>query len=304
MTNKKDNSRYQFNTNDINESRYVIEMIYRDIRGNRRLHRDIRGNRRLHRDIYEMNNNELLEKINGLIPDKASVSQIKMHSEKYKEEIKKFRERNLSWIEHDFHPALYLWFFLFTRRKTRFPELGLDDIFSRKTKATPETINNIITDILEFYALNMSRPERIERIENKINRAHEKYQNLTGIKRLGWLKNDEEQINWAYQYLKEKDLYFSRKYSIDRIHALTCIKVYYDLNINNKEVLYTFLEMSNAWNQKRYREKRKSDNKKALSGYISQDAKMKLTEMAKKARMPEYELIELLILEYYDTEKK
>lgn len=80
MTNKKDNSRYQFNTNDINESRYVIEMIYRDIR----------GNRRLHRDIYEMNNNELHEKINGLIPDKASVSQIKMHSEKYKEEIKNF----------------------------------------------------------------------------------------------------------------------------------------------------------------------------------------------------------------------
>lgn len=291
MTNKKDNSRYQFNTNDINESRYVIEMIYRDIR----------GNRRLRRDIYEMNNNELHEKINGLIPDKASVSQIKMLSEKYKEEIKKFRERNLSWIEHDFHPALYLWFFLFTHRKTRFPESGRDDIFSKRTKATPETINNIITDILEFYALNMSRPEIIE---NKINRAHEKYQNLTGIKRLSWLKNDEEQINWAYQYLKEKDRYFSRRYSIDRIHALTCIKVYYDLNINNKEVLYTFLEMSNAWNQKRYREKRKSDNKKALSGYISQDAKMKLTEMAKKARMPEYELIELLILEYYYTEKK
>ncbi|MEK2485638.1 hypothetical protein AAAA28_21140 [Providencia stuartii] len=131
MTNKKDNSRYQFNTNDINESRYVIEMIYRDIRGNRRLHRDIRGNRRLHRDIYEMNNNELHEKINGLIPDKASVSQIKMYSEKYKEEIKKFRERNLSWIEHDFHPALYLWFSLFTHRKTRFPESGRDDIFSR-----------------------------------------------------------------------------------------------------------------------------------------------------------------------------
>lgn len=145
---------------------------------------------------------------------------------------------------------------------------------------------------------------QLEIIENEINRAHEKYQKLTGIKRLGWLKNDEEQINWAYQYLKEKDRYFSRRYSIDRIHALTCIKVYYDLNINNKEVLYTFLEMSNAWNQKRYREKRKSDNKKALSGYISQDAKMKLTEMAKKARMPEYELIELLILEYYDTEKK
>ncbi|MEC4046070.1 MULTISPECIES: hypothetical protein [Proteus] len=291
MTNKKDNSRYQFNTNDINESRYVIEMIYRDIR----------GNRRLHRDIYEMNNNELHEKINGLIPDKASVSQIKMHSEKYKEEIKKFRERNLSWIEHDFHPALYLWFSLFTHRKTRFPESGRDDIFFRRTKATPETINNIITDILECYALNMSQ---LEIIENEINRAHEKYQKLTGIKRLGWLKNDEEQINWAYQYLKEKDRYFSRRYSIDRIHALTCIKVYYDLNINNKEVLYTFLEMSNAWNQKRYREKRKSDNKKALSGYISQDAKMKLTEMAKKARMPEYELIELLILEYYDTEKK
>lgn len=285
MTNKKDNSRYQFNTNDINESRYVIEMTYRDIR----------GNRRLHRDIYEMNNNELHEKINGLIPDKASVSQIKMYSEKYKEEIKKFRERNLSWIEHDFHPALYLWFFLFTHRTTRFFELGRDDIFSRKTKATPETINNIITDILEFYASNMSRPERIE---NKINRAHDAYQNLTGTKRLTWLKNDEEQINWAYQYLKEKDRYFSRSYAIDRIHALTCIKVYYDLNINNKEVLYNFMEMSNAWNQKRYREKRKNDNKKALNGYISSEAKDRLKEIAKKENISESEMIELLIMTY------
>ncbi|EPY9204268.1 hypothetical protein ACXHVK_003884 [Morganella morganii] len=295
MTNKKDNSRYQFNTNDINESRYVIEMTYRDIRGKRRLHRDIRDNRRLHRDIYEMNNNELHEKINGLIPDKASVSQIKMHSEKYKEEIKKFRDRNLSWIEHDFHPALYLWFFLFTHRKTIFLESGCDDIFPRKTKATPETINNIITDILEIYAPNMSQPEIIE---NKINRAHKKYQNLTGTKRLTWLKNDDKQINWAYQYLKEKDRHFSRSYAIDRIHALTCIKVYYDLNINNKEVLYTFLEMSNAWNQKRYREKRKSDNKKSLSGYISSEAKNRLREIAEKENISECEMIELLIMTY------
>lgn len=285
MTNKKDNSRYQFNTNDINESRYVIEMTYRDIH----------GNRRLHRDIYEMNNNELHEKINGLIPDKASVSQIKMYSEKYKEEIKKFRERNLSWIEHDFHPALYLWFFLFTHRTTRFFESGRDDIFSRKTKANPETTNNIIIDILELYASNMSRPERIE---NKINRAHDAYQNLTGTKRLTWLKNDEEQINWAYQYLKEKDRYFSRSYAIDRIHALTCIKVYYDLNINNKEVLYNFMEMSNAWNQKRYREKRKNDNKKALSGYISSEAKDRLKEISKKENISESEMIELLIMTY------
>ncbi|ELW9226835.1 hypothetical protein ACB458_002288 [Morganella morganii] len=285
MTNKKDNSRYQFNTNDINESRYVIEMTYRDIR----------GNRRLHRDIYEMNNNELHEKINGLIPDKASVSQIKMYSEKYKEEIKKFRERNLSWIEHDFHPALYLWFFLFTHRTTRFLESGRDDIFSRRTKATPETINNIITDILEFYVPNMSRPEIIE---NKINRAHEKYQNLTGIKRLSWLKNDEEQINWAYQHLKEKDREFSKNYAIDHKHALICIKVYYDLHINDKAVRYIFLEMSNAWNQKRYREKRKNDNKKALSGYISSEAKDRLKEISKKENISESEMIELLIMTY------
>lgn len=285
MTNKKDNSRYQFNTNDINESRYVIEMTYRDIR----------SNRRLHRDIYEMNNNELHEKINGLIPDKASVSQIKMHSEKYKEEIKKFRERNLSWIEHDFHPALYLWFFLFTHRKTRFLESGCDDIFPRKTKATPETINNIITDILELYAPNMSQPERIE---NKISRAHEKYQNLTGTKRLTWLKNDDEQINWAYQYLKEKDRYFSRNYAVDHIHALTCINVYYDLHINDKAVRYIFLEMSNAWNQKKYRKKIKNDNKKALSGYISSEAKDRLKEISKKENISESEMIELLIMTY------
>ncbi|MBX9342806.1 hypothetical protein K5M32_06860, partial [Morganella morganii] len=57
-----------------------------------------------------------------------------------------------------------------------------------------------------------------------------------------------------------------------------------------------------AWNQHRYRESRK--DKKALSGYISSDAKIKLTQMAKKSRMPEYELLEFLILEQYDRDNQ
>ncbi|MEX6314983.1 hypothetical protein AB6G19_16040 [Providencia manganoxydans] len=79
------------------------------------------------------------------------------------------------------------------------------------------------------------------------------------------------------------------------------MQVYYDINYNDNGIRFIFNEMNNAWNQYKYR--KNNADKKALSGYISQDAKMKLTEMAKKARMPEYELIELLILEYYDTEK-
>lgn len=285
MTNKKDNSRYQFNTNDINESRYIIEMIYRDIF----------NTRKSYRNIYEMSNDEISAKINRLIPEKVGIIQIKAYSERYKEEMKRFREKNLSWVEGNFHSALYLWFSLFICRRKRYSDRELNSITFRGKKATPETIKNIINDILEFSSSEFSQ---LKRIEDEINGIHEEYQNLTGHKRLTWLKDDEEQISWAYQYLKEKDRYFSRNYAVDHIHALTCIKVYYDLNINNKEVLYTFLEMSNAWNQKRYREKRKNDNKKALSGYISNEAKNRLKEISKKEKMSESEMIELLIMTY------
>ncbi|HDU8431738.1 TPA: hypothetical protein RG032_003564, partial [Morganella morganii] len=123
-----------------------------------------------------------------------------------------------------------------------------------------------------------------------------------GTKRLSWLKNDDRQIQWAYQYLKEKDRQFRRFYFGDPINVLDIIKVYYDLNIDNRGVKLTYIEMNNAWNQHRYRESRK--DKKALSGYISSDAKIKLTQMAKKSRMPEYELLEFLILEQYDRDNQ
>lgn len=285
MTNAKDTNKYQFNTSDINESRYVIEMIYRYVL-------DIRKPRVR---IYEMSNDELSEKINSLPPDKVNPDKIKMYSEKYREEMKKFRERNLSWIESEFYPALYLWLFLFVYRPPRYSDFDRNDILPRAKKATPEIISNIIIDILEFSSSEFGR---LKRIEEKINLAHEKYQDLTGIKRLSWLKNDDEQITWAYQYLKEKDRDFSRNYAIDHVHALVCIKVYYDLHINDKAVRYIFLEMSNAWNQKRYREKRKSDNKKSLSGYISSEAKNRLREIAEKENISESEMIELLIMTY------
>lgn len=283
MANEKDTNKYQFNTNDINESRYIIEMIYRHVL-------DIRKPRDR---VYEMNNDELSEKINSLSLDKVDPGKIRMYSEKYREEMKTFRKRNLSWIEDDFYSALYLWFFLFVYRPSRRSVFDRNDISSRAKKATPEIINNIIIDILEYSSSEFSQ---LERIEKKINRAHEKYQDLTGVKRLSWLKNDDEQITWAYQYLKEKDRDFSRNYAIDHVHSLVCIKVYYDLHINDKAVRYIFIEMSNAWNQKRYREKRKSDNKKALSGYISSEAKNRLRDIAEKENISESEMIEFLIM--------
>lgn len=109
MANEKNTNKYQFNTNDINESRYIIEMIYRYVL-------DIRKPRDR---IYEMNNDELSEKINSLSLDKVDPGKIRMYSEKYREEMQTFRKRNLSWIEDDFYSALYLWFFLFVYSPSR-----------------------------------------------------------------------------------------------------------------------------------------------------------------------------------------
>ncbi|MEZ0460785.1 hypothetical protein AB7901_06045, partial [Klebsiella pneumoniae] len=95
---------------------------------------------------------------------------------------------------------------------------------------------NIFVDITT-YAL--SKVKQIPSIKNEVNFIHKEFQQLTGRKRLGWLKNDKEQPTWAYRYLEEKDRQFKRLYMGDSVNALDFIKVYYDLHIDDSGVRLT-----------------------------------------------------------------
>lgn len=189
---------------------------------------------------------------------------------------------------------MYLWFKL---------QGGYDEEskrFIERSKSTPEDVNKAINDICDDLFFNY---KRMDRLKNKIQRYHADWQKLSRKKRLTWLDvNDPNQSQWAYKYICDKSRDFRRYFICDPINHGVVVQVFYDINYNDNGIRFVFSEMNNAWNQYKYRQT--NSEKKALSGYISQDAKMKLTEMAKKARMPEYELIELLILEHYDTENK
>lgn len=285
MVFKIDDNRYSFHANDINESRYVLGEI----------NKNILNVKETNRYIENLSNSELIRKINEVISKEGIAKYVKECSANYKEMYIKFQSVYLSWINDDLNSGLYLWFSLFVydfeddRRRAVKEEAELLE------KLRPASLNNITMDVMHYVS---SKINRMEFIGGRINDIHKKYQELTGVKRLGWLKDDEEQINWAYQYLKEKDGRFRRLYTGDRINALEFIKVYYDLHIDDREMKFTFVEMSNAWNQQKYRAKRKQDDKKALSGYISVEAKSKLKEIARKEKLSESEMIELLIMTY------
>ncbi|WP_272572200.1 MULTISPECIES: hypothetical protein [unclassified Providencia] len=216
----------------------------------------------------------------------------------FKSSFKKIKnsliDENLNWIKNDLRSALYLWF------QWGYGDSESDKLFFEELENTPSDVNEVINNICNDFFLNY---KKMDRLKQRIQRLHAQWQKLSRKKRLSWLDvNDPHQSEWAYKYLCDKDKVFQRRFICDPINQGIVVQVYYDINHNNNGIKFIFHEMNNAWNQYKYR--KNNADKKALSGYISQDAKMKLTEMAKKARMPEYELIELLILEYYDTEKK
>lgn len=200
----------------------------------------------------------------------------------------------LNWIKNNFRAALYLWF-----QWDLFPNKS-SELFIEKSTNTPTDFNEVISDICDNFFFNYREMDKLKR---RIQRIHTEWQKSSEKKRLTWLDvNNLEQSEWAHKYLCGKDRSFRRKFICDPINQGVVVQVFYDINYNDNGIKFIFNEMNNAWNQCKYR--KANSDKKALSGYISQDAKMKLTEMAKKARMPEYELIELMILEYYDAENK
>ncbi|WP_439232282.1 hypothetical protein [Klebsiella quasipneumoniae] len=284
MAFKDDFKKYSFHSNDINESRYVLHRLNKSL-----------NIIETSRYLENSSNTELIWRINEIINEDNAEKYVREYSSDYKKTYAEFVNVNLSWIKSDFNAGLYLWFSLFVSKFESNRERLTAEEREWFKKARPISSENIIVDITT-YAL--SKVKQIPSIKNEVNFIHKEYQQLTGRKRLGWLKNDKEQATWAYRYLEEKDRLFKRLYMGDSVNALDFIKVYYDLHIDDSGVRLTFIEMSNAWNQQRYRAKRKQDDKKALSGYISIEAKSKLKEIAKKEKLSESEMIEFLIMTY------
>lgn len=283
-----DDSRvFIYNTRDINEAMFVYSCIIDEVL-NDKIEHIIKNTKPLE---------ELIEIINEEIRSRDIKNLVNSYQKRYLNIKDDFIKTSLPWIFKNFNAGLFLWFNLFIlqyekggRRERHFSE-------GYKPESNPESLEKIIIDITTYA---MSRIYGIELLKIRINRIHSQYQKISSKKRLTWIKNDNEQSQWAYQYLLKKDREFKRYYHCDFNNELEFIKVYYDLNIDNPAVRLLYMEMNKAWNQHRYRDSRK--DKKSLSGYISADAKNKLTAIAKKARMPEYELLEILILETYDRE--
>lgn len=239
-----------------------------------------------------------LEKLNKVINEiklehklDNEVSNLKLSFDKIKTSL---INEELNWIKNDLRAALYLWF------QWNYSASESNELFIEKSTNTPKDISDVINNICDEFFFNY---KKMDRLKNRIQRLHTDWQKLSRKKRLTWLDiNSLQQSEWAYKYLCGKDRGFRRRFICDPINQGIVVQVFYDINYNDNGIRFIFNEMNNAWNQYKYRQA--NSEKKALSGYISQDAKMKLTEMAKKARMPEYELIELLILKHYNTENK
>ncbi len=296
-----------FHSNDYNECIFILYRLEKSKKENRNTDEVLYFNM----DYNDLSVNELCNKINELISNKYDYMNIINIKKEWAGREVEFLKHHLSWIKDNDEAAFYLWFFLklFVRvrdgKYLRFnysnkESLEYDDQgFKFILKKHPFNNDDIIKGIISCYVIFIEN-------ENVFTRLLEDVRNEWKIankyKTIKWLEpNNDEQCNWAYHYLNERIDYFYDYFKSDPKNNYIHIKTFYNLFYFNAGFKYVYSEMNKAWNQRRYRQSRA--DKKSLSGYISQDAKMKLTEMAKKTRMPEYELIEFLILEKYDAEK-
>ncbi|CNI73770.1 Uncharacterised protein [Yersinia frederiksenii] len=295
----------KFKSNDINECLFILSIVReRFDRRKRKIHSD-----EIDRYI-DCNIDELSKIINSYDIEHSELNQLK----KDYQVKSKVVNSNFEWIKSNIEAAFFLWFSIklnvSTDEERRRFFIYRDDVnynqrdednedIQELFRSNPLNINNVVSDLLIFYFTFLDKESQLIQLLDDIKNN---WLEVNKKSRLKWIDSkNKEQCDWAYSYLIEKTRFFNDNFLAHPENKFLFTKTFFNVYVFHIGVKYIFLEMNKAWNQRRYRESRA--DKKALSGYISADAKTKLTNLAKKARMPEYELLELLILEQYDREK-
>ncbi|SGZ19828.1 hypothetical protein [Moritella viscosa] len=145
-------------------------------------------------------------------------------------------------------------------------------------------------------------------ISNKIqliNFLREQYSKSFDIKIYKWIdKNNEEQINWIYNYLEEKEMKLdnftlpSLKNEYNMLISAFCLWNFksVDDKIGSKDMF--LLRLRKAWNQKKHRDN--NQNKKPYNIEMSIDIGDKIAFIARSYDKKKNEIVEMLINQEYE----
>lgn len=147
------------------------------------------------------------------------------------------------------------------------------------------------------YSTYYKNPRHVERIISKFSEIHSKHPSH--------FKDDEDKnfYIWAKKYMDENPSYKSKYYNpIEESDYPLVVNSIFDLLYNeNEEVHYALRrKLSNAWYQKKYRQKNKG--KKENYYALTKKAKENLKVLCYKRNLTEEQVIESLINEHYAKE--
>ncbi len=125
---------------------------------------------------------------------------------------------------------------------------------------------------------------------------------------LDWLKiNNEEQLNWAVEYLNKANLIVYPRLFLPKsnqdiydsiVVCITCMGFYSPMTFSKINVDNFIKKMRQAWYQKRYRDNK--DGETALQYLLSKSYLKKLDKLAEEYGVPPLEMLQNLITQEYD----
>lgn len=171
-----------------------------------------------------------------------------------------------------------------------------DNKFSRREK----TINDIVNNFYRLLFIIFCHPD-YSQSKTIVDRIEENYSQIINQHSIHFEKNDNYDFyRWAKKYMDGQEKYRSRKYSptTDEEYKMT-VNIIFDKIFDDNEDVYSSLKdkLSNAWYQKKYREKNRG--KKPCHYTLTKRTQEALHVLAFKLNTTEDKVIEKLVNEYY-----
>ena len=176
--------------------------------------------------------------------------------------------------------------------------------YEKQFRRGDNIINDINNHFFRFLFIIFCHPDYSQSTV-ELNIIEEKFSQLTNSHLIHFVKNDTiDFYRWSKNYMDDhNEKYHSTAYTpITDEEYRTTVNIIFDKLFDENEDIYAALKdkLSNAWYQKKYRQKNKG--KKPHYYALSKRAKEALHILAFKRNMSEEQIIENLINEFYVKE--
>lgn len=208
-------------------------------------------------------------------------------------------EESLNWLEKSERACYWAWLMV---QQERMPTAAYRDNMtiygslklSTTASSSKERFSHIL-DFLDFWKDGMNRKKKL------IEDLQSEWAKIYALPApFSWLsKKDKAQCEWVWNYMKDSVRVDPHNITPlddeEKYHAIYAVFDAFIEGGDNKKLF--LIELGRAKNQKKYRSNQ--SEKKLLNTYIHNDAKSKLSQLAKKRNKKMSEILEDLILQEY-----